>query len=92
MQGIKEWGQRAIRTSCAQLLDENPSYVFFREVPPPAPGSLEARDRRSASAALGVPLLARAHDRRRPARDSARRAGFPRDDVAAVGRSRCSGS
>ena len=28
------------------LLDENPSYVFFREVPPPPPGSLDARDRR----------------------------------------------
>ena len=35
-------GAAAIRTSLPALLDENPSYVFFREVPAPLPGSLEA--------------------------------------------------
>ena len=51
MQGIRAWG-RGIPTQLPELLDENPSYVFFREVPPPPPGSLEARstDRSAASA------------------------------------------
>ena len=40
-----------------ELLDENPSYVFFREVPPPSPGSLEAQID-GPIGSLGVPLLA----------------------------------
>jgi membrane-bound lytic murein transglycosylase A len=39
------------------LLDENPSYVFFREVPPPIPGSLDASID-GPLGTLGVPLLA----------------------------------
>jgi peptidoglycan lytic transglycosylase A len=56
MQGIRAWGQRH-PDALPQLLDENPSYVFFREVPPPAPGSLEARID-GPIGSLGVPLLA----------------------------------
>jgi len=56
MQGIRAWGQRH-PDALAQLLDENPSYVFFREVPAPAPGSLEARID-GPIGSLGVPLLA----------------------------------
>ena len=55
MQGIKDMGSTQSRKLCA-LLDENPSYVFFREVPPPAPGTLEgAID--GPIGTLGVPLL-----------------------------------
>ena len=50
MQGDQGRGGGATRKSCRALLDENPSYVFFREVPPPAPGTLGSRDRRAASA------------------------------------------
>ena len=78
-------GAGAIPTSCPALLDENPSYVFFREVPPPAPGTLDAQID-GPFGSLGVPLLARARDRRRPALDPARHAGVPRDDVPAVRR------
>jgi membrane-bound lytic murein transglycosylase A len=35
MQGIRAWGRRNADKLPA-LLDENPSYVFFRDVPPPA--------------------------------------------------------
>ena len=56
MQGIREWG-RAHPDALPALLDEDPSYVFFREVPPPAPGSLEAAID-GPIGALGVPLLA----------------------------------
>jgi membrane-bound lytic murein transglycosylase A len=56
MQGIREWGARH-PDRLPGLLDENPSYVFFREVPPPPPGSLEARVD-GPIGALGVPLLA----------------------------------
>ena len=56
MQGIREWG-RQHPDALPQLLDENPSYVFFREVPPPAPGSLEALID-GPIGSLGVPLLA----------------------------------
>ena len=56
MQGIREWGRRNPE-KLPQLLDENPSYVFFREVPPPAPGTIEARID-GPIGALGVPLLA----------------------------------
>ncbi|MGE5169831.1 MAG: murein transglycosylase A [Rudaea sp.] len=55
MQGIREWGRRHPEALPA-LLDENPSYVFFREVPPPPPGSLEARID-GPIGSLGVPLL-----------------------------------
>jgi membrane-bound lytic murein transglycosylase A len=56
MQGIRAWGARHPSLLPA-LLDENPSYVFFREVPPPVPGSLEARID-GPIGSLGVPLLA----------------------------------
>ena len=56
MQGIREWGRRHPEQLPA-LLDENPSYVFFREVPPPVPGSLEAQID-GPIGSLGVPLLA----------------------------------
>jgi len=39
------------------LLEANPSYVFFREVAPPVPGTLEARID-GPIGSLGVPLLA----------------------------------
>jgi membrane-bound lytic murein transglycosylase A len=55
MQGIKEWGRRNPEKLPA-LLNENPSYIFFREVPPPAPGTLEA-DIDGPIGTLGVPLL-----------------------------------
>ena len=56
MQGIREWGRRHPDLLPA-LLDENPSYVFFREVPAAAPGSLDAAID-GPIGALGVPLLA----------------------------------
>ena len=56
MQGIRAWGQRH-PDALPELLDANPSYVFFREVPPPAPGSLEAAID-GPIGSLGVPLLA----------------------------------
>ena len=55
MQGIREWGRRN-PDKLVSLLDENPSYVFFREVPPPAPGTLEAQID-GPFGSLGVPLL-----------------------------------
>lgn len=56
MQRIREWG-RQHPDELPELLDENPSYVFFREIPPPPPGSLEARID-GPIGSLGVPLLA----------------------------------
>jgi len=56
MQGIREWGRRH-PDELPGLLDENPSYVFFREVQPPPSGSLEARID-GPIGSLGVPLLA----------------------------------
>jgi membrane-bound lytic murein transglycosylase A len=56
LQAISEWA-RAHPESVRALLDENPSYVFFREVPAPPPGSLDARID-GPQGALGVPLLA----------------------------------
>ncbi len=57
MQSIREWGiEHPDRIK--GLLDENPSYVFFRILPPPVPGSLEARID-GPTGSLGVPLLAR---------------------------------
>lgn len=56
MQGIREWGKRNPEKLPA-LLDENPSYVFFRDVPAPAPGSLEAKID-GPIGTLGVPLVA----------------------------------
>ena len=55
MQGIKEWGRRN-PDKLLPLLDENPSYVFFREVPAPAPGTPEA-EIDGPIGTLGVPLL-----------------------------------
>ncbi len=56
MQGISAW-VKAHPNETRALLDENPSYVFFREVPPPAPGSLDAAID-GPIGTLGVPLLA----------------------------------
>jgi membrane-bound lytic murein transglycosylase A len=56
MQGIREWGRRH-PDALPQLLDENPSYVFFRVIPAPAPGTLEARID-GPIGTLGVPLAA----------------------------------
>ncbi len=55
LQGIVEWGRRN-PSKLTALLDENPSYVFFREVPPPVPGSLDAAID-GPLGSLGVPLL-----------------------------------
>jgi membrane-bound lytic murein transglycosylase A len=56
MQSIRAWGV-AHPDKLPALLDENPSYVFFREVPAPAPGTLEAAID-GPIGALGVPLAA----------------------------------
>jgi len=57
MQSIRAWAL-AHPDQVRALLDENPSYVFFREAAPPPPGSLAARID-GPQGALGVPLLAR---------------------------------
>jgi len=49
MQGIQAWA-RANPTKATELLNQNASYVFFRELPADLPGPLGA---------LGVPLTAR---------------------------------
>jgi len=56
LQGIIGWA-KANPERLRALLDENPSYVFFREVPPPVKGSLEARID-GPIGTLGVPVLA----------------------------------
>jgi len=56
MQAIKAWG-RAHPAALPALLEENPSYVFFREIPAPPAGSLDARID-GPIGSLGVPLLA----------------------------------
>ena len=55
-QAIEAWG-RAHPDALPALLDENPSYVFFRGMPPPAPDSLDAVID-GPIGSLGVPLLA----------------------------------
>jgi membrane-bound lytic murein transglycosylase A len=55
LQGIRDWG-RHNPEKLGPLLDENPSYVFFREVAPPAPGTLDAQID-GPFGSLGVPLL-----------------------------------
>jgi len=55
MQGIKEWGRKNPE-KLLPLLDENPSYIFFREVPPPVAGTPEA-EIDGPIGTLGVPLL-----------------------------------
>ncbi len=54
MQAIRAWG-REHAARLPALLDENPSYVFFRIVPPATPGSLEAAID-GPIGSLGVPL------------------------------------
>ncbi|MFO1415487.1 MAG: murein transglycosylase A [Burkholderiales bacterium] len=56
MQAISAWA-KANPERVRSLLDENPSYVFFREVPPARPGTLDATID-GPQGALGVPLLA----------------------------------
>ena len=56
MQSIRDWARRK-PDEVPALLDYNPSYVFFREVPPPAAGTLEAAIE-GPIGSLGVPLLA----------------------------------
>lgn len=48
MQGIKDWARNNL-DKLAELLNNNPSYVFFRELPTGLPGPIGA---------LGVPILA----------------------------------
>ncbi|MDQ6619598.1 MAG: MltA domain-containing protein [Pseudomonadota bacterium] len=57
MQNIREWGRRHA-AELPELLANNPSYVFFREVPPFGPGSIEASID-GPIGSLGIPLLAR---------------------------------
>ncbi len=54
MQSIRAWG-RDHPDQLPALLDENPSYVFFRIVPAPVPGTLEAAID-GPIGSLGVPL------------------------------------
>jgi len=54
--GISAWA-KAHPDATRALLDENPSYVFFREVPAPEKGSLDAQID-GPLGTLGVPLLA----------------------------------
>ena len=56
MQAIRAW-VRAHPDEMRELLDQNPSYVFFREVPAPPAGSLDAAID-GPQGSLGVPLLA----------------------------------
>jgi membrane-bound lytic murein transglycosylase A len=56
MQGISAWA-KAHPVETRALLDENPSYVFFREVPPAPPGTPDAAID-GPIGTLGVPLLA----------------------------------
>ncbi len=56
MQAIRSWVQ-AHPAEMRELLDQNPSYVFFREVPPAPAGSLDAAID-GPQGSLGVPLLA----------------------------------
>jgi membrane-bound lytic murein transglycosylase A len=53
--GIREWGRRN-PDKLPELLDQNPSYVFFREVSAPLAGTLEAQID-GPIGSLGVPLL-----------------------------------
>lgn len=55
MQAIRAW-VKAHPDRMRELLDQNPSYVFFREVPAPVPGSIEALID-GPQGSLGVPLL-----------------------------------
>jgi membrane-bound lytic murein transglycosylase A len=59
MQGIQAWA-RANPSRVAQLLNQNPSYVFFRELPPDdvAQGADAATGYVGPIGALGVPLTA----------------------------------
>ena len=54
--GISAWA-KAHPEATRALLDENPSYVFFRELPPPEKGSPDAQID-GPIGTLGVPLLA----------------------------------
>ncbi|MEO8754582.1 MAG: MltA domain-containing protein [Casimicrobiaceae bacterium] len=56
MQNIRAWA-KANPDKLRALLDENPSYVFFREVAAAPPGSLDAKID-GPLGSLGVPLLA----------------------------------
>ena len=57
LQSIRAWARRN-PAKVAELLDQNPSYVFFREVPPFPAGSPEAAID-GPLGSLGVPLAAR---------------------------------
>lgn len=56
MQAIRAWAKRN-PDKLRDLLDQDPSYVFFRDVPPPAPGTIDATID-GPYGALGAPLLA----------------------------------
>ena len=57
MQSIRDWA-RANPSRLADVLETNPSYVFFREVALPAPGTLHAAID-GPIGSLGIPLLPR---------------------------------
>ncbi len=82
MQGIKAWA-RANPAKLPALLEENPSYVFFREVAPAAARFARGQDRRPDRHARRS-ARGGAHDRRRPALGAAWRARVSRDELAAV--------
>ena len=83
MQGIREWGRRHPDKLAGAARRKSELRVLPRSARA-APGHARRGHRRARIGALGVPLLARPRDRRRPALDPARRAGVPRDDVSAV--------
>ena len=83
MQAIRAWGRANPDKLARAARRESELRVLSARCRAPAPGTLEAAID-GPIGSLGVPLLRRAHDRRRPARDPARRAGVPRDDRAAV--------
>ncbi len=72
MQGIQSWA-RANPARLDGLLNSNPSYVFFREMPNSDGGPIGA---------LGVPLDRRAQHRHRSAFRAAGLAGLPGDHAA----------
>ena len=91
MQGIREWGRRNPE-KLGPLLDENPSYVFFREVRPAArPGALRSADPmvRSGRSACRCCASARSPSIRARFR-SARRSTWRRRIRCRRGRSRAS--
>jgi membrane-bound lytic murein transglycosylase A len=57
MQAILNWGA-ANPDKVRELLDNDPSYVFFRVLPPPAPDDLLAQRINGPLGAMGLPISA----------------------------------